>query len=45
MTFKTKREAGKMFYFDDDAVAKVNIGFPFVYKAAGNDRARGNEGS
>lgn len=40
-TFKTKREAGKMFYFDDGAVAKVNIGFPFVYKAAGNDRTRG----
>jgi len=34
-----------MFHFDNGAVAKVNIGFPFVYKAAYNDRARGNEGS
>lgn len=40
MAFKVKRKVEITLYFDDGAGTKVNIGFPFVDKAAGNDRER-----
>lgn len=41
MAFKTERKVEKKtLHSDDGAETKVNIGFPFVDKAAGNDRAR-----